>query len=460
MNRIFTFFLFLAVNPFNVYAQEFKLISDYNTATEGFTGSYVSDINQDGYDDILYADRREIFAFINKANGKFEFEKISLHKDQSPIKTFELWDMDKDGDLDILVGITARIIQIENKSTLTKPEFIKVVKDFYYQGVQFNAVPVFAFDYLNVDTLYDVVTSFGKTKILYQKPDSTFFDYEIPNSTYSDVHKIEVVDLDDDEINDLLFARKGKLNEPGLFYFLNSNNTYINQKALLNGEIKDFLITDIKGNLKKDIIAIPGGARKDLYVFSNKGLTDSLYSIDSFSVDGYLNSYSSFAMKKDENNRLNILAGADQKSTLVLYDIQIGNDNVIWEKTDLNTPKFITKQLYFTDLDKDGDDDILQILDDNGFNIYQRINPSNVTDISLITKIYPNPANNILNISANHVITDIKIKDIFGQIVLTKEGIHASVLTLDLNDINAGYYMIETVSTHHSSHFSRLVVVK
>ena len=264
MNRILFLFILFNLSTLRISAQKFELISDYNITTEGYTGSYVADINQDGYDDILYADKREILAFINKANGKYEFEKILLHKDQSPIKTFELWDMDHDSDLDILVGITGRIIQIENKSTLVKPEFIKVSKDFYFQGVQYSAVPVFDFDYINNDTLYDVVTSYGKTKILYQKPDSTFFDYEIPNSTYSDFYKIKVADLDNDTKNDLVFGRKGKPNEPGLFYILNLNNTFSVQNTLLKGEIKDFIITDIDSNSKKDIIAITEGENKNL----------------------------------------------------------------------------------------------------------------------------------------------------------------------------------------------------
>ncbi|MBK8625427.1 MAG: VCBS repeat-containing protein [Saprospiraceae bacterium] len=459
MNRILFLFILFNLSTLRISAQKFELISDYNITTEGYTGSYVADINQDGYDDILYADKREILAFINKANGKYEFEKILLHKDQSPIKTFELWDMDHDSDLDILVGITGRIIQIENKSTLVKPEFIKVSKDFYFQGVQYSAVPVFDFDYINNDTLYDVVTSYGKTKILYQKPDSTFFDYEIPNSTYSDFYKIKVADLDNDTKNDLVFGRKGKPNEPGLFYILNLNNTFSVQNTLLKGEIKDFIITDIDSNSKKDIIAITEGENKNLSLLRNTGLIDSLYAIDSFNLSG-LNTYSSFAMKIDENNRLKILAGADQKSTLVLYDIQIDNGKINWEKTDLNTPEFITKQLFFTDLDKDGDDDIVQILDDNGFNIYQQINPSNVANISLTTKIYPNPTNNILNISANQIISGIKIKDIFGQTIYTKTGINASIVTLDLDAVNAGYFIIETESSHHSSQFNRLIVVK
>lgn len=459
MLRFLNIFSFCILILNDSFGQNYELNITYNIATEGYTGSHVVDINQDGFPDILYADRRDIFLFLNKGNGKMEFDKILLHKDQSPIKTFDVWDLDNDGDLDILVGVTSRIIQIENKSTLEKPDFFKVFKDVYFQGVQNNAVPVFAVDYINVDSLYDIVTTFGKSRVLYQKPDNTFFEYEIPNAAYSDIQKIKVADLRNEGKSDLIFSRNSKDDEAGLMYILNANNTFSAQNVLLNGSVKYFETSDLNGDGQNDILAIGNNEKAELVIFTYQAGDTLLYQKDSFDLAD-LSMYSSFIFRQNENGIHDIIAASDQKKELLRYRFQISNDQISWEKSHIHPSEFFTKQIFMTDLNGDGLDDIIQMLNDNGFNIYQQKIFSNTDDISLVTKVFPNPVSNDLIVESSEIINKVCLKNIYGQKVKILENINNNTIQISLADQQNGYYILEVNTANNKIQYKPIILTK
>ena len=72
--------------------------------------------------------------------------------------------------------------------------------------------------------------------------------------------------------------------------------------------------------------------------------------------------------------------------------------------------------------------------------------------------VYPNPANNILNVSnkANDLINNIQIKDLTGKTVKESDFIAQSTIQMNIADIAAGVYMM-TIKTNQGSITKKIV---
>jgi hypothetical protein len=72
--------------------------------------------------------------------------------------------------------------------------------------------------------------------------------------------------------------------------------------------------------------------------------------------------------------------------------------------------------------------------------------------------VYPNPANNILNVSnkANDLINNIQIKDLTGKTVKESNFIAQSTIQMNIADIAAGVYMM-TIKTNQGSITKKIV---
>ena len=106
-----------------LYSQVFEVNSQYKLPSETYAGSLVADINNDSFPDIFYADKFEVNLYVNQGTGKFDFKKQLLLKDQSYGKKIQLWDLDKDGDLDLLLGVAGRILKFDNVSNGQNVQF-------------------------------------------------------------------------------------------------------------------------------------------------------------------------------------------------------------------------------------------------------------------------------------------------------------------------------------------------
>lgn len=72
--------------------------------------------------------------------------------------------------------------------------------------------------------------------------------------------------------------------------------------------------------------------------------------------------------------------------------------------------------------------------------------------------ISPNPAKDILLVSADEIITSVVIYNLAGMKVLENEGNNQSTLQLDISDLGVGMYLIEAFSPEGKSQTQKLVV--
>ena len=67
--------------------------------------------------------------------------------------------------------------------------------------------------------------------------------------------------------------------------------------------------------------------------------------------------------------------------------------------------------------------------------------PTGINDRINNVVIYPNPANNILNISSSEIIQKVEVLDVVGRVILSKT-LNSSNYILDVSNLNSNVYFI------------------
>lgn len=70
--------------------------------------------------------------------------------------------------------------------------------------------------------------------------------------------------------------------------------------------------------------------------------------------------------------------------------------------------------------------------------------------------IYPNPVNNILNVTTANIKT-LEITDIMGKVVLQKNIGNKSQTSLSVNELQRGMYIIKTINTQGKILISKFI---
>ena len=88
---------------------------------------------------------------------------------------------------------------------------------------------------------------------------------------------------------------------------------------------------------------------------------------------------------------------------------------------------------------------------DYSYGVY-RLNPRNAADIVMTTgisenemiamEIYPNPATNVINIARTKKITNVRISNINGAVVIENDGLNNNSAQIDISALNPGVYFV------------------
>ena len=65
--------------------------------------------------------------------------------------------------------------------------------------------------------------------------------------------------------------------------------------------------------------------------------------------------------------------------------------------------------------------------------------------------IYPNPVTNQLQVFAGQIIENVRIFNIFGQLVYSSKAINSESLTVNMSDFSSGLYLVQVSSGNSSS---------
>ncbi len=228
----------------------------------------LGDLDQDGDLDLLIGDKQGRIAFVentgNKNSPKWQLrDKTYFRIDVGSNAVPRLLDIDKDGDLDLLIGnFTGRVILYLNKGTPKEPLFALEATRFASAKAERNAVPSF-FDW-NQDQLPDLILGDAQGKLqLYLNPgpdakDTVNWPLDTePLSTF-DVSALShpiFDDFDGDGAPDLLIG-----NEEGDFLLYLNKGTETEDQALqvvvdnsIDQKAGSLVVENVEGPIELDI---------------------------------------------------------------------------------------------------------------------------------------------------------------------------------------------------------------
>jgi len=82
---------------------------------------------------------------------------------------------------------------------------------------------------------------------------------------------------------------------------------------------------------------------------------------------------------------------------------------------------------------------------------------ASVGNISISTKLFPNPASSVLNIKSKVNISNITVSNVIGQKVLTVNNVNANNYKLNIEDLNNGVYLININNVDGTSGVAKIV---
>lgn len=423
-------------------AQTFNKNTSYSKVLNVYAGSFVGDINQDGYDDIICTDRRNVYILLNNGTDSIGFTKFDLGVEQSIDKVFKLWDIDGDGDLDILMGGSGRVVLIENQSTLDHPAFEMMAKDFLYFGSYTKNLVHFDIGDLNEDSYYDIVVAYGKTEVFFQRENETFFRFELVNAPFLNVRQVEIVDLNEDGRKDILVCGVDTTNQKGMLFLNNSNSNFSSSRLLSNTPVHKFFLESSDSNSHIDIHAVAQDSNDSLALITYNYVTsdDSLaFRVVKQSPLGTEIPILAFGSLNDNEDKDMIFALNRPFPIQIRYDFE--QDTSISSAV-LDSLGAI-RAVFISDLDQDGDDDIIVFSDRNAFVIYEQIaKPVATDDVQYVVALSPNPTSDYLRVDAAFPVDKVYIHDVNGYNVGVYEGQQTTSMLLDIQRLKPGIYAV------------------
>ena len=77
---------------------------------------------------------------------------------------------------------------------------------------------------------------------------------------------------------------------------------------------------------------------------------------------------------------------------------------------------------------------------------------------SMILKLYPNPADNQLNVSINEEISEVSIYNLLGSRVYTNSNVNSESTSIYISEFNAGYYFISVSSVSGNTATEKVII--
>ncbi len=421
------------------------------------------DLDKDGDIDILcFEGDTDIEYFVNDGSGNFSQRTIYTFLD-SP-RYFEVADMDNDGELDIVacsIGDDQTVLLKNDGSENFTQSFItngnaELINPGFFTIANFDD-----------DNLKDIVISassaIGDALGLFFIKNNGNGSFSSPQEIQADDDMIQQVvsgDFDGDTDMDIVVTRSSYFSSKGLYKGVNNGSGSFVYSAIDETfrcdqlEIVDFdFDTDMDFIIRKednsiywyendgsfnftpheiphtqtDLIyfqAIDAGSDNDMdlffYTFVNASISESRFKLGIIENDGlggfsevyYLENLdeieSAFAEDIGNDGDIDFFIGSYQNSTLVEY-----------KNTTINLP---------TQLD----------------------NP-----IANLTEVYPNPADNFINVDNPEVITSVVISDITGREVKVVQ-VNDAYASIDISELSSGIYNL-LINTEEVTSMKRIV---
>jgi len=411
------YFYLIFLNFVLIQSSFLQSFTKYNfTNSDVFSsGAFVADLNNDQFPDIIAGDRQEINIYINNKNGK-SYEKYLLTTTSVWQSSFTTFDVDGDNDIDILVGVEGKVLLFRNISTATEFKFEKVDEDFYNFSGLTNSVPILSKGDINNDEKIDVIVAYGYTDALIQRANYKFSKHRISENIRTNIKRIEVEDLNNDNKLDIILTT-GDQNIN--FYINKGDESFLTENVIYGNDYKDFIVCDLNGDSYNDVVTFDYSWDSHMKIFENSKSTFFSFEEKNISSNIIYN-FSSLA-KGDFNNdnKVDFIVGFEQTAGISLILNTTVDSNYKFNFKNVTQSSGISLKLFVNDFDLDGDDDILQLSEYGGFNIYLNgIISGNNDETVLSVSLFPNPAIDFIRLNSKNLTNcEITIYNSLGHFV-------------------------------------------
>jgi hypothetical protein len=416
---------------------------------------YAIDLDGDGDMDVLSASWSSNLAWYENTDGLGNFGPQQIITTNAITTTWVYaTDIDGDGDMDVLSSSY-------NDNTIAWYENTDGLGNFGAQQIittnADGAMNVYSTD-IDGDGDMDVLSaSWVDGKIAwYENTDGlgNFGTQQIITTNAPSAQSVYATDIDGDGDMDVLSA---SASDSKIAWYENTDglgNFGAQQIITTNaGWASSVYATDIDGDGDMDVLSASASDHKIAWYENTDGLGN--FGAQQIITTNAGNAQSVYATDLDGDGDMDVLSASAGDFRIAWYENTDGQGSFGAQQIiTINAQQALS--VYATDIDGDGDMDVLSAsrLDDK-IAWYENLVVLGVNENTLVDfSVYPSPTTGILTIQSNTTITQIELYNQLGQLVLS----NSNKNTIDISSVSLGIYFIKIMD--ENGNFGTKKVVK
>lgn len=417
--------------------------------TEQADGSRIicaADLDGDGNVDVLSANKfGNNLTWYKNMDGNGDFgpqNTIAFLTDTIHVHTS---DLDGDGDMDVLAVsyFNDLVVWYENLDGLGNFSTAKIISNTVD-----GAYRVIAAD-IDGDGDKDVISGSDNTGIAwYENTDGNgnFGPSRVINFAAPSSRSIATADMDNDGDLDVVGATSGTVTVSWYKNLDGLGNFGTQQTITTNGlSVEPIVTIDIDGDGDIDVIAATGGQDKVSWYENLDSLGN--FGGENIIIDNLLGAHSIYSTDLDNDGDNDLLAtGGGAFDGEVVWIENIGGLGAFGSKNIISAEVQFSRSVIAADIDNDGDMDVIaSSQNDDKIAWYENYTILGVEENPAGNiKIYPNPSRGILFIkSKTGNIEHISVLDILGKNVLQLDG---NIQEVDISNLHSGVYFLQIIT--------------
>jgi hypothetical protein len=451
MKYLLYVFLFIYFNGYTQFGPQ-RIIS---TEADGSRIICAADVDRDNYIDILSANNfgNNLTWYKNLDGlGNFGSQNILASLDTIHVHAS---DLDGDGDMDVLAVsyFIDMVVWYENLDGLGNFSTQKVISN-----TADGAYRVIAAD-LDGDSDMDVISGSDNTGIAwYENIDGNgnFGPARVINAFAPNARSIATADIDGDGDMDVVGSTSGSVTV-AWYENLDGLGSFGPQQTITtNGlSVEPIFTIDIDGDGDIDVIAATGGADKVAWYENLDGLGN--FGSENIIIDNLLGAHSIYSTDLDNDGDNDILAtGGGAFDGEVVWFENLDGQGSFGAKNIISTEVQFSRSVIAADIDNDGDMDVIaSSQNDDKIAWYENLIILGVGENQIDTvKIYPNPTSGLIFIaSKTEKILGASVFDVLGKKVLQIDG---NIQQIDISTLQSGMYFFR-IATDAGSFVQKII---
>lgn len=416
-----------------------------STEADGSRIICAADVDGDNYIDILSANNfgNNLTWYKNLDGlGNFGSQNILASLDTIHVHAS---DLDGDGDMDVLAVsyFIDMVVWYENLDSLGNFSSQKIISN-----IADGPYRVIATD-IDGDGDMDVISGSDNSGISwYENIDGNgnFGPTRVINAFAPNARSIATADIDGDGDMDVVGSTSGSVTV-AWYENLDGLGSFGPQQTITtNGlSVEPIFTIDIDGDGDIDIIAATGGADKVAWYENLDGLGN--FGSENIIIDNLLGAHSIYSTDLDNDGDNDILAtgGGAFDGEVVWFENLDGQDS-FGAKNVISTEVQFSRSVIAADIDNDGDMDVIaSSQNDDKIAWYENLTIIGIGENQLDNiKIYPNPTTGLIIInSKTESIIGASVFDVLGKEVIK---LHGDIRKVDVSGLESGIYFLRVAT--------------